>query len=86
MAVTSEAMTSDLYKDARVLSSRLRTSGRDEWAARIEDDIAAGSTGTEILMRLRATVKDLTKAELSLPNDVRSRTDRLFSSINNALQ
>ena len=69
-------MPPDLHADADELARSLRAHGFDDWADQLTEDIAAGSTGTEILMRLRATLARLVASEPGLPAPLRREADR----------
>lgn len=64
----------DFYKAAERMGRQLVEGGQGEWKARMDDAIAAGSTGPEILMTLRwtffelqesATASDAVKLQIS---------------------
>ena len=51
----------DIYEAARHIVQELTEQGMSIWADRIEDAIASGSTGTEILMAVRWNLQELQK-------------------------
>jgi len=52
-------MVNDPYEQARILAQRLKAQGLDDWARKINDIVAGGSTATEILMGLRWATGEL---------------------------
>lgn len=67
----------DIYKSAERIAQQLALSGTLEWAEALRDAIAGGATGTEILMRLRWTLRQLRKSEAA--------TDELVAEIDEVL-
>jgi hypothetical protein len=55
-------MAYDVYAAARALRDELDSSGHRDWSGEIQDAVEGGSTGTEILMRLRWVVTRLASA------------------------
>jgi len=49
-------MAHDVLAAARALRDELDAAGHQSWSRAIDDAIAGGSTGTEILMRLRSVL------------------------------
>ena len=49
----------DYYASARTIATHLFERGEFDWSREIEDAIAGGSTGTEILMRVRFALQSL---------------------------
>jgi hypothetical protein len=56
-------MVNDPYAQAQALSRRLQAQGLDSCAHKIEDIVAAGSTGTEVLMGLRWIIGEILRTE-----------------------
>jgi hypothetical protein len=61
----------DFYKVAEKIGQLLIVHGLGEWKTRIDDTIAVGSTGTEILMGLRWTFAQLQQST-TLPEEVKA--------------
>lgn len=70
-------MVADIYADAESLKKLLEVQGLAEWARRVEDIVAGGSTGTEILMGLRWVTKQI--LALGLKDEA---TNRLAQEVN----
>ena len=62
----------DFYEVAERIGRQLVADGLGEWKTRIDDAIAAGSTGTEILMALRWTFGQLQESS-TVSEDVKSQ-------------
>ena len=49
----------DYYAEAQRIAVSLLERGEFDWSSKIEDAIAGGATGTEILLRMRFTMREL---------------------------
>jgi hypothetical protein len=78
-------MPADLYGDAHGLAISLRARGFEEWADRITEDISAGATGTEIVMRLRSTLTSLAESE-ALPPPLREEVAQQVQALSEAIR
>jgi hypothetical protein len=52
----------DYYAEAQGIAVSLFERGEFDWSSKIEDAIAGGATGTEILMRMRSTMRELVES------------------------
>ena len=77
--------TFDYIAEARAIRDALGNDHSD-WRRRIDDAIAAGSTGTEILMAIRWNLEALLKAEPMLPSELVSRIKNYIVEANKLLQ
>ena len=76
----------DVYGFADQIVGKLRALGHNDWASRIEDVIAGGSTGTEIFMGLRHTMQQLRAMKPELPCEIIGDARRLEREISKALR
>jgi hypothetical protein len=58
----------DYYAEARGIAVALFERGETDWSDRIEEAIEGGATATEILMRLRHTLRELLRSGVA-PGD-----------------
>jgi hypothetical protein len=70
----------DFYAVANSIADNLAAHGLDGWKLRIDDAIAAGSTGTEILMALRWVFRQLQES-----SDVPAQIDLQIKEFNQHL-
>lgn len=75
---------SDLYADAEALGASLAEGGHREWEGRIDDAILGGATSGEILMRLRAAIREILAIAPSIDATSRARATKLLSDIDRA--
>jgi hypothetical protein len=75
----------DLYGVARALGVELWDAGHPEWSRRIDDIVAGGATGTEILMGLRGLLGELLGEVPALPAGLRRRIASLRHDIADTL-
>ena len=78
-------MAHDYDADARALADELRRTGYPTWADQLTDVIVGGATGSEIMMRLRWTLDQLTASEPALPAALLRRARRLRDAMDRAL-
>jgi hypothetical protein len=76
-------VTRDYYAESRALGVDLWEAGFKDWADRIDTAIEGGAT--EILMRLRWTLSELSVKERGLPPDLMQRVKSLRTGIDDAL-
>jgi hypothetical protein len=74
-------MAVDYYVIAHQISSNLLDENQEDWAQRIEDAIAHGSTGTEILMHLRWTLQQFKAAKVDCSSTTRRLVDELLCEL-----
>ncbi len=74
-------MTTDPHELVAELAASLRAEGFPDWAGAIEDAVAGGATGTEILMALRWTAKKLLRARLPLSVATRAQAKTLTAAV-----
>jgi len=65
-----------VYAEAERLAGALTAAGNDDWAGRLTEAIAAGSTSGEILMALRYQLEALER-DRSIGADLRSEAKRV---------
>ncbi len=75
----------DYYAEARAIASCLFEQGESYWSGKIEDAIAGGATATEILMRLRFTLRDLLEADV-VASDDKARARSLIRQLGRVLR
>ena len=76
----------DFYGRVAALAASLAQVGRRCDAAKIEDAVAAGCTGLEILMRLRFELRAIRRADPALPSAIAREVKSLLAAINAALR
>ncbi|NNE62140.1 MAG: hypothetical protein HKN35_14690 [Woeseia sp.] len=76
-------MSQDVYRDAKAIAGRLAVSGHVEDSDRIVQSMRYGSTGTEILMDLRAQLLRVKEHRLSsgLKRSIEVLIDRIDRAI-----
>jgi hypothetical protein len=79
-------MSFDFYKEARSISSALKSQGQNQWANLLIKKIEAGSTATEVLMGLRWVFQECLKTRDSKLGDIEKRMLGLVSKIDGALK
>jgi hypothetical protein len=77
--------TFDYISEARAIRDALENSHSD-WRERIDESIAVGSTGMEILMAIRWNFTELLKAESTLPVELASRVKNCIAEANKMLK
>jgi hypothetical protein len=82
---TSDVVAPDYYAEARGIEQALAATGRGDLASRIRDAILAGSTGTEILMGLRWTLREIISSEANLHARIKERMSSLAAALDRAL-
>ncbi len=75
----------DYYAEARAIATSLFEQGQSYWGDKIEDAIAGGATGTEILMRLRFTLRELLEADV-VASDDKARAKSLIRQLGRVLR
>ena len=75
----------DYITEARAIRDELGNN-LSEWRVRIDESIAVGSTGTEILMAIRWNFAELLKAEPMLPVELASRVKDYIMEANKKLK
>jgi hypothetical protein len=75
----------DYYGKLRDLESALDTAGLGPWAERVREAVASGATGTEILMAVRAILRELS-AQATLPATIRQSVSVILKETSRALQ
>jgi len=74
----------DYITSARIIQDEL--SGEfSEWKTRMDDALAGGSTGTEILMAVRWNLSELLKTNPALPKEMHSRINDYIEAANKLL-
>jgi hypothetical protein len=79
-------MARDYYAEARALSAKLTEQGYGTWSEQLTDKIAAGATGTEIVMGLRWVLAQLLQNDDGLPADLREEARRLHQGLDRLLR
>jgi hypothetical protein len=72
--------------EARALAAKLDQQGYGTWSQRLTDMIAAGATGTEIVMGLRWVLAQLLQGEDGLPADLRDEARGLHRGLDRLLR
>jgi hypothetical protein len=78
-------MNRSYYRDARLIEEALAQADRPDWALLIDDAIEGGSTGPDILMRLRTTLTQIQNQHLNLPAELDDQIERLAKAVEGAL-
>lgn len=76
----------DLYADIDHLTDGLTSGGHGKVATRVIDMVAAGATGTEILMGVRYVLSQFAQEQPSLSPELRVEMDDVLARINQALK
>jgi len=79
-------MARDHYAEARNLAAKLAERGYGSWSRRLTEVIAAGATGTEIVMGLRWTLAQLLETEAALPAGLREEATDLHGALDRLLR
>lgn len=74
-------MARDYVFEARSIAASLAKCGLTEWSDKINEAIAAGSTGSEIAMAIRFSLNEMLKAEPRLDQSLRSQVQATISLI-----
>jgi len=72
----------EIYEQLAEISRRLRTSGLDVWAERLDDARLGGSTSGEILMAARWILSELRVSKAAMSADILDSADLAISAIN----
>lgn len=78
-------MAYDYYSEARAIADLLVQEGFEAEASKLRDALAAGATGTEILMALRWHLQSISKADLRISTVTRTRARTLHAAVSAAL-
>lgn len=76
----------DLYLTARQIALNLRDEGEVEWATKLEDAIAFGSTSTEILMAIRWHLQQLEDNRVKCSTTTKALVISLLQRLESFLQ
>jgi hypothetical protein len=76
----------DHYSVAQQIAQKLHDEGKPEWAAKIDDAVAAGSTGSEIFMALRWHLRDIQGKAQDISAATRDLIDDLLRQLDKHLQ
>jgi hypothetical protein len=76
----------DIHSEAAGLVAALTSRAHAAEAERLDTAIAGGSTGTEILFRLRAELSSMARRSSGLEPDLRKRARKLTRSIDRQLK
>lgn len=79
-------MSRDYYAETRDLAAKLAEHGVGSWSQRLTDAMAAGATGTEIVMALRWTLAQMLETEPVLPDDIREQATDLHAGLDKLLR
>jgi hypothetical protein len=79
-------MSRDYYADTRDLAAKLTARGLGDWSRRLTDAVAAGATGTEIVMALRWTLAQMLETKVVLPDDLRRQATDLHAGLDKLLR
>jgi hypothetical protein len=79
-------MNRHYYRDARLIEEALAQDDRPDWALLIDDAIEGGSTGPDILNRIRTTLAQIQGQHLSLPAGLDDQIESLAKAIDDALK
>ncbi len=72
----------EIYEQLAELGRRLRTSGLDVWASKLDDARSGGSTSGEILMASRSILAELKSSNAVVPVDILDSADLAIKMIN----
>lgn len=78
-------MAYDAFAAARALRDELDAAGHQNWSREIDDAIAGGSTGTEILMRLRSVLTRLAPGVHAGSPETAARARAIETEVNGIL-
>lgn len=79
-------MARDHYAEARALAAKLAEQGYGIWSEQLTEKIAAGATGTEIVMGLRWVLAQLLQNEDELPANLREEARGLHRGLDRLLR
>lgn len=79
-------MGRDYYAETRDLAAKLAERGLGSWSQLLTDAMAAGATGTEIVMALRWTLAQMLETEPALPDDLREQATDLQARLDKLLR
>ena len=79
-------MARDYYADTRDPAAKLTERGLGPWSQRLTDEMAAGATGTEIVMGLRWTLAQMLETEPALPDDLGEQATYLHAGLDKLLR
>ena len=79
-------MARDYYAEARALAAKLTERGYGGWSEQLTGAIAAGATGTEIVMGLRWVLAQMLEKEDGLPADLREEAGGLHRGLDRLLR
>lgn len=71
----------DLFARVRRLEVELTSEGREDIALQLADAVAAGSTGTEILLRVRAVLQSEAVRGATLHPSLASRREAVLAEV-----
>jgi hypothetical protein len=77
-------MNRNLYRDARLIEEALAQADRPDWALLIDDAIEGGSSASDILVRLRATLTQIRNQQRALPALLEDQIEDLARAIDRA--
>ncbi|WP_378143906.1 hypothetical protein ACFJGV_10700 [Cnuibacter sp. UC19_7] len=75
----------DLFARLRRLESELTSRGREDVALRLADAVAAGATGTEVLMRLRSVLQSERTSGAALDPSLATQMEAVVEEVNTLL-
>jgi hypothetical protein len=75
----------DFHAEAQGIAVSLLERGEFDWSSKIENAIAGGATGTEILMRIRVTVRELLESGVTT-TDEKGRISTLIGELDGVLR
>lgn len=79
-------MARDYYAETTDLAATLTERGLGSWSRRLTHEMAAGATGTEIVMGLRWTLAQMLETEPALPDDLREQATNLHAGLDKLLR
>jgi hypothetical protein len=78
------SMNSRYYREARLIEEKLSQAGCPDWALQIDDAIEAGSSASEVLVRLRSTLVQIRNQHLDLPAQLKKEIEDLTRALDDA--
>ena len=75
----------DYYGTAATVCELLRRNSHSDWAQRIEDIIAGGSTGTEILMGVRWQLQEYMRENPGQSGELKAKICELLDELDKTL-
>lgn len=76
----------DYYRTAKDIANQLASVGYQDWAIKIKDAIASGSTGTEIIMALRWNIKKIKESNLEIPLAIKNLIEEFLVYVEEVLK